>query len=287
MPSFYNGKRFFLTYPQCDFSPGLLHVFLEAQAPIRRYVIARELHEDGSPHLHACVEFQSLQRHDCRWLDFNGHHPNKQDPRNWNACITYVKKDGEFIEGPERLENVERKPIEECESFELKVDWMQYCVQKKYSYQYAEYFWNALHGNKDTIDMEDVVEGVMCAELRQFQIDLDRHKCLIIKGRSGCGKTVWAKTNAPRPALFCSHIDQLKAFDPSRHKSIIFDDVDFKHYPRVSQIHLCDFDNARAIHCRHSVAFIPAGIFKIFTCNELPVDIADAAIRRRCVVVNL
>lgn len=91
----------------------------------------------------------------------------------------------------------------------------------------------------------------------------------------------------PKPALFCSHIDQLKGFRTGFHKSIIFDDVDFNHYPRHSQIHLCDFDNPRAIHCRHAVANIPAGIFKCFTCNELPLNVTDEAIRRRVRVYNV
>lgn len=57
--------------------------------------------------------------------------------------------------------------------------------------------------------------------------------------------------------------------------------MDIRHWPRTSQIHLLDFDNPRAIHLRHVVATIPAGIPKIFTSNNDIVDLSDPAIRRR------
>lgn len=70
------------------------------------------------------------------------------------------------------------------------------------------------------------------------------------------------------------------------HKSIIFDDVDFNHYPRTAQIHLCDFDNARDIHVRYGTAHIPAGIAKVFTCNEWPLS-SDPAVMRRVKRINV
>lgn len=107
-------------------------------------------------------------------------------------------------------------------------------------------------------------------------------QCLVLRGPTGCGKTTWAKRNMPIPILFVSHIDTLKKFRTGFHKSIIFDDIDVKHYPRTGQIHLVDFENPRDIHCRHSTAHIPAGIYKCFTCNEWPL-IEDEAINRRII----
>ncbi len=80
----------------------------------------------------------------------------------------------------------------------------------------------------------------------------------------------------------CSHIDDLKRFDPDIHSGIIFDDMDFRHMPRQAQIYITDIDNDRSIHVRYDTVFIPAGTKKIFTCNEEGFPfIDDAAIKRR------
>jgi len=279
MPSFYNGKRFFLTYPQCDSLPIELVAFLQQQGPIKSYLVSREKHEDGNYHLHACVEFTTKQSKQVNWLDFNSKHPNKQDPRNWAACKTYCKKDGDYVEGPE--DNLdERDIVEICKDYHLEEDWFSYCLSKRMPFQYATWFWTRCHQDDTTLSTNEC-EGTLCPQLQEFKWN-ESMKCLILRGNSGCGKTTWAKRSLPTPILFVSHIDTLKKFRPGFHKSILFDDIDVKHYPRTSQIHLVDFENSRDIHCRHTVAHIPAGIYKVFTCNEWPLT-EDPAIARRCV----
>lgn len=291
MPSFYNGKRFFLTYPRCELLPEQLAEFLGRQAPVAYYLIAREQHEDGANHLHACVEFTSIQRHDNRWLDFDGHHPNKQDPRKWEACKQYCKKDGNFIEGPQ--EELFRQalsgmaPSQIVSTFSEKALWFDYCISNKITHAYAEWYWQNTRPDEFTVPDGFTSNGILCPALKSYSYDTNRDRVLIMKGPSGCGKTTWAQLNAPKPALFVSHIDTLKRFKPDLHKSIIFDDVDFTHYPRTAQIHIADFDNARAIHVRYGVIEIPAGIYKIFTCNTDPLTLTDEAIRRRVRVLNV
>jgi len=286
MPSFYNGKRFFLTYPQCAESKESLLEFLQGKAPVRSFVIAHELHKDQGSHLHACVEFKDLQRRSVDWLDFKGKHPNKQDPRKWAACQKYTKKDGDYIESDQRELEGSLEEIVALASSES--EWMQYCVDNKITFQYARWYWDRYADQDISVTTNDH-EGVICESLKSLIFDATSRKALVLKGPSGCGKTTWAKMNAPKPALFVSHIDQLKKFLSGYHKSIIFDDVSFTHFPRTAQIHLLDFDNSRAIHCRHSTATIPAGIHKIFTCNDWPVTRGDPAIERRmrCFVINL
>jgi len=291
MPSFYNGKRFFLTFARCRDSAEDLVKFLQSRANVSYFLVANELHEDGTPHLHACIEFDSVQRHDKDWLNFNGKHPNKQDPRKWEACKQYCKKDGKFIEGPEDYVLREclrtMAPSEIAKTFDEKPKWFDYCVQNKIAYSFAKDFWEWSRNDQFTIQADDETQGKICKSLDSLEFCRDKFKTLVLCGESGCGKTTWAKRNAPRPALFVSHIDTLKKFDTEVHKSIIFDDVDFNHYPRTSQIHLVDFDNPRAIHVRYGCVEIPAGIFKIFTCNSHPLTLTDAAIRRRVQVYNV
>lgn len=109
-------------------------------------------------------------------------------------------------------------------------------------------------------------------------------KSEVIIGLPGIGKTEYAKQHFEN-ALFVTHMDDLRSFNDS-YDGIIFDDMDFRHMPRCAQIHIVDFDNPRSIHCRYSVARIPAGTKKIFTCNEYPF-IDDNAIERRVTVTHV
>lgn len=285
MPSFYNGKRFFLTYPQCDSLPHELVIFLHSKGTLKYYIVAREKHADGNFHLHACVEFDTIQRKSVEWLDFEGKHPNKQDPRKWAACVQYCKKEGDFMEGPAEAHLLHASPMEVCEGMENQADWFEYCIEKKIGFQYATWFWNRAHPPASTI-LTHQHEGVIVERLQELHFDPAIHRTLILRGPSGCGKTTWAKRNMPLPSLFVSHIDDLKLFKVGFHKSIIFDDVDFNHYPRTSQIAIVDFDNPRSIHCRHQVAMIPAKVFKVFTCNEWPLC-EDPAVLRRVRRINV
>ncbi len=117
----------------------------------------------------------------------------------------------------------------------------------------------------------------------------DNFNTIILWGESGIGKTCLAKALLPE-ALMVSHTDDLLKYNPDEYDGIIFDDMDFKHFPRSAQIHLLDWDDNRSIHCRYVSAFIPANTRKIFTTNEPDgsvFDLTDAAIRRRVEVHHL
>lgn len=164
---------------------------------------------------------------------------------------------------------------------------MEYCIQKKISFPYMDAIWKFYHADKSSTITEDTeTNDTMLTCLKEFRWNDDTLKSLIIQGPPGCGKTNWAKKYCQKPALFISHLDRLKDLDISFHKSIIFDDMDFKHLPRTSQIHLVDRENPRDIHVRYNVAFIPARIEKIFTCNEYPF-LADPAVSRRTKIFNV
>lgn len=110
----------------------------------------------------------------------------------------------------------------------------------------------------------------------------------ILLGNSGCGKTAYCRSRFPK-ALFVSHMDELTQYDPDEYPDgIVFDDMAFSHMPRTAQIHIVDRDDDRSIHVRYTMAFIPAGTFKIFTSNVLTLfDIDDPAIKRRVAIFNV
>lgn len=85
-------------------------------------------------------------------------------------------------------------------------------------------------------------------------------------------------------------MDDLIHFESGEYDGIIFDDMDFRHLPRVAQIHILDTDDRRSIHCRYTCANIPAGTRKIFTTNEDGGSIfsfPDPALDRRCKIRHL
>ncbi len=114
-------------------------------------------------------------------------------------------------------------------------------------------------------------------------------RSLVISGPSDIGKTEFAKTLIGPGFLFVSHMDDLLKFKPGEHTGLIFDDMSFEHLHREAQIHLCDQDNERSIHCRFQCATIPANTKKIFTTNNDSgtVFLNDAAIRRRTHLIKL
>lgn len=177
--------------------------------------------------------------------------------------------------------------LEVCKSYDLKIQWIEFCIEQKISYPYMDAIWKYCHAdNSCTITEESPKNDTMLRCLKEFDWADDSLKSLVIVGPPGCGKTNWAKIRAKKPALFVTHLDRLKELDVAFHKSIIFDDMEFTHMPRTSQIHLVDRENPRDIHVRYSVAFIPAGIQKIFTANQYPFS-EDPAIQRRIRLFNV
>lgn len=119
MPGFrLQSKNLLLTYPQCpidkqivlDLLKGILTPF-----GISYIVVSSELHQDGSPHLHAFVSLN--KKYDSRQptcldiadpADDTVYHGNYQGARQPKASVDYVKKDGDYIEEGEFGTNTKR-----------------------------------------------------------------------------------------------------------------------------------------------------------------------------------
>lgn len=281
MPTFrINAKHFFLTYPQAGWieSKENLLEFLTTRRQGATYCcVSKELHSDGNTHYHAIITYEKrINIREEDYFDFNGHHPNIQAARNPTATTIYVKKHGDFCEFGETRSGFHHQ---HCERMS-RGEWEEYCVAEKIPWAYCESIWKRVHPNNSNTITSSEHEGQICLALQQFEFTNWRQSLVLI-GPTGCGKTVWALRNAPKPTLFIRHIDRLRDFDPNVHKSIIFDDMLFKHIPVQAQIHLVDNFLPSDIHCRYSVAHIPANIAKIFTCNERPLD-DHPAVNRRC-----
>lgn len=283
MPFRCDAKHFFLTYPQADGiqSKEELMEFLQEKRPSAHYIcVAQERHQDGNTHYHAVISHQ--RRFNCRddrFFDFKGQHPNIQACKHLGKSINYCQKDGDFVEFGELPES-SKSIHDQCYDME-RHEWEEYCIKHNIGWNFCESIWRRCHPDNSSFTIvEDTKFGAIGPALSEFTYN-NWERALVLIGPTGCGKTSWAIKEAPKPALLVSHLDRLaKSYDPNVHKSIIFDDMVFKHMPVQAQIHLVDFHMPRDIHCRYRVASIPAGVPKIFTCNERPFEQHPAVERR-------
>lgn len=291
MPFRVNAKNFAITFPATTtlpFNKQQLLDHLSALNGVSYTLVSKELHQTGVPHYHALVSFSNKKNiRDARFFDYLGAHANVQACRSLSQWIEYVKKDGDWCEhGTPPINftpSMEGLTFPDPATCDGEQEWLTRCLANKVPYGYTQRMWALLQQNDCLTLTEDYTTPAgaqVCNALTNFTpADLTFHS-LIIVGPSGCGKTTWAKTFAPKPALFVSNPDDLKKLT-NAHKSIIFDDCDFNHWPRTSQIHLVDRYEPRSIHLRYSNAMLAPGILRIFTANTVPVNTSDEAIRRR------
>lgn len=88
-----SSHSFFLTYPQCTLTPLELATFLKTIATTSYILVARELHDDGRPHLHSLIIFaDKLNVRSQRKFDHRGFHPNVQSTRDRQQVKDYCTK---------------------------------------------------------------------------------------------------------------------------------------------------------------------------------------------------
>nr|AGH29897.1 replication-associated protein [Tomato mild mosaic virus]AGH29902.1 replication-associated protein [Tomato mild mosaic virus] len=103
-----NAKNYFLTYPKCSLTKEeALSQLLALEIPSQKKFIkvARELHDDGEPHLHVLIQFEGkFQCTNNRFFDLvsptrSAHfHPNVQGAKSSSDVKSYVDKDGDTVE---------------------------------------------------------------------------------------------------------------------------------------------------------------------------------------------
>lgn len=280
-------KAIFLTYPHCEFDLNDFNAHLCTLLPIDYAIIARETHADGTPHIHAAIRTGSRTNiRNNRFFDYLGNHPNIQPVKHWDKSTNYLRKGGTFIEyfdSEAETNEYKLSILDICNTYTDKCEWLAYCLERRVPFPYAETFWRCTHIQSSNTIYDNQHEGVVIPRLLAQPIRDDRYTYVLV-GATGIGKTTWAKTISPKPALFITHLDQLKELED--HKSIIFDDMIFKHLPVQGQIHLVDYHNTNAIHRRYGITEIPAFTYKFFLCNEYPFE-EHPAIKRRIILIDL
>jgi len=277
------SKEFSLTYPQCNLEKQTLLDKLKLEKNITYICISKELHQDGNPHLHVHIQFS--KRKDIKnpkYFDFQGYHCNVQATKDSAAWNKYIKEDQDFTEWGEREEDYDLYQSARTMHHD---DFFESARSKNICFQYAMEAWRSAQQVDNTLTEDDTIEGSYAQQFNWFDTTIP-NKTNVIIGPTGVGKTIFAKTKCKKPALFCSHMDDLKSFRAGFHQSIIFDDMSFTHIPTTGQIHLVDLFESRSIHVRYGIARIPRGIERWITCNTMPLSEHDA-IRRRINLINL
>lgn len=256
-------------------------------------IIAIEKHDDGKPHIHVGFKCDAqLRSKDCRLFDIDGVHPCIEPAKSFPKWRAYCQKDGVFYEYGNvsgfttKLVRITPEELITLARSMNKAEFLAYCSVHKY--MYAPQVWEEAHPDL-TSTLLDItpIEGTYDPKFDRLITNMiwEQDKALLLVGKSGIGKTTWAKRTIKKPCLMVSHLDDLRKFNPDFHNAILFDDVSIKHLPDTAQIHMVDYHNPRSIHCRYATARIPSGIQKIFTCNTVPVNWDMAAIQRRCQLV--
>ncbi|AUM61789.1 Rep [uncultured virus] len=251
---------------------------LEERLPKFQYCIGEEQHQDGGRHIHCVLRFErKFDSKDSTIFDVSTfdtwHHPNikkiQRGQANLQRSIDYVSKEDptplssfpNTLTWSEITQN-SATPDEFLENIKKNYP-KDYCTNlQRYEYAASKLF--------PQTSPNDIPVGYQNDyEYPTLNIQTDFSKSTVIIGTPGCGKTSWAKDNAPKPALFIRHLDSLALIRPE-HRSIIFDDLDFRHLPVSTQKYLVDYENLSEIHVRYKVAKIKPGIPRIFTANEYP-----------------
>jgi len=287
-----NARHCLVTYAQCPLPKEeiLEHILNTIGANIKNYVVAREDHKEAGHHIHCALLFhKKVDWRNPRVLDYEGYHPNIISKCTYKGAAKYAKKDGDFLEPPQDSDEEEER--EGIVAIATRLTWeefIEHCITNKIQYSWGQEVWKIAHPtNLNTILETDEVNGTLCEALSNLAFDpaTAKNKSYVLTGESGTGKTTWCKLNCPKPALWVTHCDDLKNLR-SEHKSIIFDDMCFTHWPIQSQIHLLDLYETRSINVKHGKVTIPKGIPRFFTSNDCPFSIESGgdgaeALRRR------
>lgn len=265
MPFKFDSQHFFLTYAQSDIDNQELINGLQLIAELEWVRVCRERHEDGNWHSHAVGRFKRrFQTRNERAFDVAGRHPKIEPVRSIARALEYVSKDGDTLDfGAVPAKQTKRSWADIMEAAKGdEMEWLRAVHEERMGPHVAKRLREL--STSESVDLADYDERPISDSL---QIVPSTFKSLLICGPPGIGKTGWAMQNMPRPCLLVKHVDTLRSFRPGYHKSIFFDDCDFKHYPRATQLQLCDFENQCQVHVRYGVAIIPARVPRLFCCN--------------------
>nr|ADN85607.1 replication initiator protein [Tomato leaf curl Gujarat virus] len=298
-----NAKNYFLTYPKCSLTKEeALSQLLNLQTPtFKKFIrICRELHDDGTPHLHVLIQFEGKsQCKNNRFFDLTSptrsahFHPNIQGAKSSSDVKSYMEKDGDVVDhGVFQVDG--RSARGGCQSANdayaeainsgSKAQALN-ILREKAPKDFVLQFHN-LNSNLDRIftpPMDVYVSPFLSSSFDQVPEELEewaaenvgspaarplRPISIVIEGDSRTGKTMWARSLGPHNYL-CGHLDlSPKVYSNDAWYNVI-DDVD-PHYLK----HFKEFMGAQRDWQSNTKygkpVQIKGGIPTTFLCNPGP-----------------
>ena len=114
----------------------------------------------------------------------------------------------------------------------------------------------------DGLDVDDFIK----IDPWPTSVATNRIQAVIGRGPMGIGKTNWALAQFTKPFKI-EDLDELNDM-PTDTDGIIFDECLFGNCSKKTMVCLTDYSQPRTVRTRNTNARIPAGIKKIFLCNE-------------------
>nr|AQT27332.2 replication associated protein [Cotton leaf curl virus] len=306
MPPKRNGfysKNYFITYPKCSLTKEeALSQLLNIQTPTsKKYIrICRELHEDGTPHLHVLIQFEGkFKCQNKRFFDLvspsrSAHfHPDIQGAKSSSDVKSYIEEDGDILawgnfqidrrsaRGRQQTANdayaaalnagsksEALRVIKELapKDFVLQFHNLKANLDRIFQEALAPYISPFSSSSFDQVpeELEEwVSENVVEAAARPH-----RPQSIVIEGDSRTGKTMWARSLGQHNYL-CGHLDlSPKVYSNDAWYNVI-DDVDphflkhFKEFMGAQRDWQSNTKYGKPVQ-------IKGGIPTIFLCNPGP-----------------
>nr|AIH07508.1 replication associated protein [Cotton leaf curl Multan virus]AIH07529.1 replication associated protein [Cotton leaf curl Multan virus]ARR96832.1 AC1 [Cotton leaf curl Multan virus]ARR96838.1 AC1 [Cotton leaf curl Multan virus]ARR96850.1 AC1 [Cotton leaf curl Multan virus] len=306
MPPKRNGfysKNYFITYPKCSLTKEeALSQLLNIQTPTsKKYIrICRELHEDGTPHLHVLIQFEGkFKCQNMRFFDLvspsrSAHfHPNIQGAKSSSDVKSYIEKDGDILDwgqfqidgrsarGGQQTANDAYAAALNAGSKSEALRVIKELAPKDFVLQFHN-----LNANLDRIFQEPLapyISPFSSSSFDQVPEELEewvsenvvdaaarphRPQSIVIEGDSRTGKTMWARSLGPHNYL-CGHLDlSPKVYSNDAWYNVI-DDVDphflkhFKEFMGAQRDWQSNTKYGKPVQ-------IKGGIPTIFLCNPGP-----------------
>lgn len=291
------------------------------------YIIVKELHEDGTPHIHVYLEFkrqmsiESRGKLHVKLINVDGkeviQEGKYESVRSSRAVIEYVLKDDDkgyitnmslpIVDGVVYGSPEEHLlAVLETEGYEAATNILSSQYKTLFAKKAASVIRNLQAANKvickqisrKNIKTRDIEEFEMPEEVLDWKTNLYDKKTLILFGPSGTGKTEFSKSvlkSMNLNTIFIRDTNAVKELDAGiKNPALLFDDVSLSNKTREQIIHILDLENTSQLRILYAITDIPSGTPRVFTTNKLEdvigsIDLNEVPkeIARRVHLVNI
>lgn len=263
---------FLLTYPRCPLQPedALKQIMGCHQTPIKDYVVARENHADGTPHIHAYIRYEAKVTWKPNLWDIGGHHGNYQVAKSARGSYAYCTKENDWISNIQ-VENA---------------------LGKRASRNLQLINGNArelvLSGEIGLLQLPLLQKAKLAFDLLAPPHEHDDIRGIWVVGKPGVGKSYWVRSQCP--GLFLKA--QNKWWDGyAGQEAALLDDLDtdvLAHYLKIWADRYACTGEVKGGHVNlHHRAFYVTSNFSIEELFKALPEVTISAIRRRFKVIRM